>query len=151
MSTRSKQSEIVVCDECGREVDRDSWSDGHVDVCFSCLTKPHDHAHGPGDDEDRCARCQERMVEPDELERRATWQSAIERLAVDTDCRRPEPWQVELAARILARPYRWSVTGRGDIWVMAQTTGSELGRDMVAAGRLDEWGNWPDADSRRAR
>lgn len=141
MSKKSKP--VVVCDECGRELDRDSWSDGKIDVCSQCLTKPHEHVHGPYVDEDRCARCQKRMVEPDELERRAQWQSALGRLVVDLDGPHPEPWQVELAARILARPYLWSATGAGDVWVMAQTTGAELADAMKADGRLNEWGNWP--------
>lgn len=98
----------------------------------------------------------ERVPSQAELDRRASWQSALERLVGEVGGRRPRPWQVELAARLLARHYTWSITGRGDIWVMGQTTAAELGYDMQADGRLNEWGNWAEsqmteADQRESR
>lgn len=145
MSIRSRTTDETICDVCGREVD--SWSDGKIDVCSDCVNKPHEHIHGPYVDEDQCARCQARMIEPDELDRRAVWLRALhdDLAAADSE---PEQWQIELAARILARPYHWTVTGHGDIWVFAHTTATELGDDMKADGRLNEYGNWPDNERR---
>jgi len=96
--------------------------------------------------DDRAPMSYERKPDRVELEQRARWQAAIERLMREVGGPRPRAWQVELAARLLARKYTWSCTGRGDIWVMAQTTGNELGYDMQADGRLDEWGNWADSE-----
>lgn len=93
-----------------------------------------------------------RRVNKPELERRELFRKALESVVDEALGRRrwrPESWQVELAAWILAREYEWSVTGHGDIWVHAHTTASELGRAMKADGRLTEWGNWPDDDPRQ--
>ena len=85
-----------------------------------------------------------RAAKAAELRRREIWRNRLSRyLGGDSREYDPTSWQLDLAARILSRLYRWSVTGRSDIWVMAQTTASELADDMQADGRLNQWGNWP--------
>lgn len=88
-----------------------------------------------------------RHVDEAEQRRRQIWSEVLDGLVVHVDVE-PEPWQLELAAWILAREYEWSITGRGDIWVHAHTTASELAKLMQSDGRLNEWGNWPDDDPR---
>lgn len=87
-----------------------------------------------------------RRVKKAELQRRERWREALGKITSEVLGRHqhPEPWQLDLAAWILAREYEWSITGRGDIWVHAHTTASELGRAMQDDGRLNEWGNWPE-------
>lgn len=81
-----------------------------------------------------------------EERRRDKWIAAINQALAGLPYLRPDPWQIELAARILARrtprPGWPPRQGAADIWAAGHEEADSLVKDMRADGRLDAYGNW---------
>lgn len=80
-------------------------------------------------------------------QRRERWREAVGRIAEELGGRRPEPWQLDVAAHLLSLRPRHEVTASVQIWSQTQLCASEIVDEMRADGRINEWGNWPRDES----